>query len=254
MLMPDQSNLGGATISLNYLVEYLKKHQYSYKLLDTQRFKNPLRLLLNPIYILFTFLIKMPFADVIFVNVSQKGTKTVAPILYLLSKIFSKKFVFRPFGGAMQDHYEKYANWQKWLFHKTLLQSDIFFLQTKELVKFFKPKGKRILQLATSRDKPPKEYLRPNRPFQKRFLFLGHINESKGLDYLLEAIQQLDSSYVIDIYGPIHEQKYETIFEKIDNYKGVLQKEKVLDKSKSNTNSDSSTQLPKTEPAIRKSS
>lgn len=228
MLMPDQSNLGGATISLNYLVEYLKTNQYNHQLLDTQYFKNPLRMLLNPIYILVAFFLKMPFVDVVFVNVSQAGTKTVAPILYILSKIFGKKFIFRPFGGAMQDHYEKYAGWQKWLFHKTLLQSDIFFLQTKELVNYFQPKGKNIQQLITSRYQPVETLLRPNRPFQKRFVFLGHVNEDKGLDYLLGAIQQLDKSFTVDIYGPIHDKKYEVIFSKIDNYKGVLSKEKVL--------------------------
>lgn len=228
MLMPDQSNLGGATVSLNYLVEYLKKHGFSYQLLDTQRFKNPFRMLLNPIYVLTIFLFKMPFVDVVFVNVSQGGTKTIAPILYFLSRIFGKKFVFRPFGGAMQDHYTQYANWQKWLFEKTLLQSDIFFLQTRELVEFFKPKGKRILQLATSRNQPLKEYLRPNRPFQKRFVFLGHVNKDKGLDVILETIQTLDASYKIDIYGPIQEEKYRSIFAKTDNYKGILSKENVL--------------------------
>jgi glycosyltransferase involved in cell wall biosynthesis len=226
--MPDQSNLGGATVSLNYLVEYLKKHKFFYQLLDTQRFKNPFRMLLNPIYVLTVFLLKIPFVDVVFVNVSQGGTRTIAPIFYFLSKVFGKKFVFRPFGGAMQDHYEQYANWQKWLFEKTLLQSDIFFLQTRELVDFFKPKGKHVLQLATSRNQPSKQYLRPHRPFQKRFVFLGHVNEYKGLDVILEAIQALDTSYTIDIYGPIQEGKYRSIFAKSDNYKGVLSKENVL--------------------------
>lgn len=228
MLMPDGSNLGGATVSLNYLVEYLATHHFSYDLLDTQYFKNPLRMLLNPIYTLALCLIKIPFVDVVFVNVSQAGTKTLAPILYVLTKIFGKTFIFRPFGGAMQDHYEQYANWQKWLFHKTLLKADIFFLQTRELVDFFGNKGKRIVQLPTSRYQPPQKFLRPNRPFQKKFVFLGHVNKDKGLDYLLSATQQLDASYTMDIYGPIQDPVYHSVFEKNKHYRGVLKKEEVL--------------------------
>lgn len=228
MLESDGSNLGGATVSLNYLVEYLQKQHFSHDLIDTQTFKKGWKRLLNPFYILFPFFIKIFKTNVVFINVSQGGTKTVAPLLFIFTKLFRKKFVFRPFGGAMQDHYEKYATWQKWLFEKTLLQSDIFFLQTQELINYFKNKGKHILQLPTSRYQAPSHYLRPNRPFQKRFIFLGHVNRDKGIDYLLQATETLDNSFTVHIYGPIHDEKYKAILKKNKHYKGLLKKEKVL--------------------------
>lgn len=228
MLAPDGSNLGGATVSLNYLVEYLQKNDYSHQLLDTQYFKNPLKGLLNPIRVVFLFLLRIWKTDVVFVNVSQFGAKTIAPLLYILTRLFGKKFVFRPFGGAMKDHFEKYASWQKWLFKKTLLQSDIFFLQTNQLVNFFNPLGRNVLKLPTSRNAPDAEFLRPNRPFQKRFIFLGHVNEDKGIDHFLEAAEQLGNEYILDIYGPIQDSKYYDIFKSKENYQGVLNREEVL--------------------------
>ena len=168
MLSPDGSNLGGATISLDYLIEFIRKENIPYELINTQHFKSKLGRLLNVLYVFYIFLLKIGKTDVVFVNVSQFGTKTISPFLYYLTKFFGKKFVFRPFGGAMQDHYEKYSSWQKKLFHKTLLQSDIFYLQTQDIVDYFAPLGKNVLQLTTSRYTPPTEYLRPNRPYQNQ--------------------------------------------------------------------------------------
>lgn len=230
MLSPDGSNLGGATISLNYLIEFIKKENVSHDLIDTQHIKFFWIKILNPFYVFFIFLLKIRKTDVVFVNVSQFGTKTISPFLYLITRFFGKKFIFRPFGGAMQDHYEKYTSLQKKLFHKTLLQSDIFYLQTKELVNYFSPKGKKILQLSTSRHSPATKYLRPHRPYQKRFIFLGHVNESKGIDYLLEAISALENSFTIHIYGAIQDEKYHSIFQNSDIYQGVLGKDDVLGK------------------------
>ena len=228
MLAADGSNLGGATVSLNYLVEYLKKNEYPHELLDTQYFKNSLKGLLNPTRVILLFLLKIWKTEIVFVNVSQFGTKTIAPLLFILTRLFGKKFVFRPFGGAMKDHFEKYNTFQKWLFEKTLLQSDIFFLQTGELVNFFKPKGKNVLKLPTSRNAPDPDFLRGDRPFQKRFIFLGHVTPKKGIDYFLEAAEQLGDEYTLDIFGPIRSEKYHEVFEKNSQYQGVLNREEVL--------------------------
>jgi glycosyltransferase involved in cell wall biosynthesis len=232
MLSPDGSNLGGATISLDYLIEFIRRKNISYELINTQHFKSSLGKLFNAFYVFYIFLLKIRKTDIVFINVSQFGTKTISPILYLLTRLFGKKFVFRPFGGAMRDHYEKYNSWQRRLFENTLLQADIFYLQTRDIVEYFSPKGKNIQQLTTSRYTPPDSYLRPNRPFQKKFVFLGHINEDKGLDYLLEAFSRLDDSYSLHIYGSIHDDKYRSIFEQTNVYQGALSKEKMMPKLK----------------------
>lgn len=229
MLRPDGCNLGGATISLADLINYLKNENLSIQTIDTKRFNVGWKKILNPIFVLFRFLKMITETDIVFVNVSQFGTKTVAPVLYILTRLFGKKFVFRPFGGAMQDHYEKYAGWQKRLFHKTLLQSDIFYLQTRQLINYFAPQGKNVRQLSTSRPAPSPEFLRSDRPFAKRFIFLGHINEDKGTDSILAAAAELGSDYTVHLYGAIHDTQYKKIFTDDTHYRGVLPREKVAE-------------------------
>lgn len=230
MLSPDGSNLGGATISLNSLIEFIRKENISHDLINTQHVKTFWLKFLNSFYVTLIFLLKIRKTDVVFINVSQFGTKTIAPFLYILTQFFGKKFIFRPFGGAMKDHYKKYRPWQKRLFEKTLLQSDIFYLQTKQIINYFAPKGKNILQLTTSRHNPPVQILRPDRPYKKKFAFLGHVKETKGIDFLLEAFTKIDDSFTIHIYGAIEDEKYHSILQNSDIYQGVLGKDEVLSK------------------------
>lgn len=228
VLRSDGSNAGGATISANYFTEFLRQKKIPLHLVDTKYFSKGILKILNPFYVVFSFFKNIWNTDVVFVSVSQFGVKTIAPILFILTKLFNRKFVFRPFGGAMRDHYEEYSFWQKSIFNKTLLQSDIFFLQTQQLINFFSPLGKNVKQLKTSRNAPDTGQLRGDREYQKRFIFLGHIKESKGVDTLLHAAKILDDDYTIHLYGHIHEEKYHTILRENKYYKGILQKEKVL--------------------------
>jgi len=221
--------IGGATISFGYLIDYLKRNEEPFQLVNTQKVPKGLGRIFNPFYVLLKVLRYAPGSDVIFLNSSRGGTKYLVPLLYVITKIFRLKFVFRPFGGDIKDYTALYSNFQKWLFKKTVLQADIFFLQTKELMTFYAGKNANTIQLPTSREMPKKEFVRPNRPFGKRFIYLGFINEAKGIDHLIEADKGLGDDYTIDVYGPIKEAKYEQTFK--DNsklYKGVLAKEEVL--------------------------
>lgn len=152
---------------------------------------------------------------------SQGGTKWLAPLLFVLTKVFRKKFVFRPFGSWMQAQYESYNGFQKWLFQRTVIRADIFFLQTKALMHYFAQFQANIQQLPTSRDLPK---IKKESNFQKCFIYLGHIKESKGIDLLEQAAKQLDTSYTIHAYGPIHKEKYRT---QLSIYQGLLAKEEV---------------------------
>ena len=89
--------------------------------------------------------------------------------------------------------------------------------------------GANACQLPTSR-KDNTSYLRPtDRPFQKRFVFMGHVKATKGIDIVLEALQQLDDTYTVHFYGPIKDKKYQTTFNNThSNYQRLLQKEEVL--------------------------
>ena len=221
--------IGGATISFGYLMDYLKETEEDFKLINTQRFPTGLGRLLNPFYVILKVLASIFWSDVIFLNSSRGGTKYLVPLLYLLAKIFNTKFVFRPFGGDIKDYTAKYNSLQKWIFKNTVLKADIFFLQTKELMEYYADSNANTIQFSTSRRQPIDNVLRGDRPYNRRFIYLGFINQAKGVDHLLAAAKELGSDYTVHIYGPIKEKRYDSIFEKNPKiYQGVLSKESVL--------------------------
>ena len=220
--------IGGATISFGYLMDYLNGNGWRYKLVNTKRFPSGILSLLNPLYILLKVFICMPGSDVLFLNSSRGGTRYLAPIVYYLARIFGKKFVFRPFGGDIKDYTKKYSPFQQKLFAKTILKSDIFFLQTKELLEHYKSSGAHVKQLVTSRKAPATEFLRGSRPYKKRFIYLGFINKPKGIEHIVEAAKALGADYTVHIYGPIKDPAVRKFMEQGDLYQGVLEKEKVL--------------------------
>lgn len=222
--------MGGATIAFCYLVDYLQKEKESFTLINTQKFAGGFMKIWSPIYVIFKVLFNLFKADVVFLNTSKRGTQFLAPILYYLVRIFGKKFVFRPFGGNMKEYSQKYGPIQKWLFEHTVLQSDILFLETKGLMNHYSPTNANISQLPNARNTPSPSLLKEKKPFSKRFIYLGFLYSTKGIDHIIEARQQLGEDYTIHIYGPLHDEKYIRQF-KQDNeiYQGVLQKDKVLD-------------------------
>ena len=207
----------------------MKRTHEDFVLINTQRFPKGIKRYLNPILVLINVLLRGPFVDVIFLNSSRGGTKYLVPILFLFAKLFRTKFVFRPFGGNIKDYTASYNTVQKWLFRNTVLKADIFFLQTKSLMQFYANQNANTIQLPTSRERPPVDLVRGSIGFRKRFIYLGFVNQAKGIDHIIEAAQQLGKAYEIHIYGPIKEKRYEQIFKEYPNiYKGVLKKEEVL--------------------------
>ena len=227
--------IGGATISFGYLIKFLKENDEPFTLVNTQHFPSGKMKILNPFLVLLKVMGNVFKADVIFLNCSDKGIKYLSPILYFIAKIFRLKFVVRPFGGDFKDYTERFGKVQKWIFERTTLKVDLLFLQTKKLIQFYQNKKIKTIQLPTSRDNPTE--VRGNRDFGKRFIYLGFVNKSKGINHLLEAEKKLGDDYTIHIYGPIrenYESSQEKRFqEKFDEqkgiYQGVLQKEKVLE-------------------------
>lgn len=223
------NKVGGARVLFSELVDYFEKNKLPFVLINTKKFDLGFKRFLNPLFILFYFFKSLKNSDVIFVNVSQGGAKTLAPFISFFTKLFNKKFIFRPFGGSLKDHYEKYSPFQKWLFDQTILQADILFLETAFLLDFFKKLGANAFQLPNSREIPEEKLIKKNPAFNKRFVFVSHVKKSKGIDIILQTAKLLDSSYTIHIYGPIKEPKYKKQFQKNPAYKGVLAKEKVAE-------------------------
>lgn len=224
------NRIGGATISFGQLIRFMDQQQLPFEVINTQPFYAGWKKRLNGIFILASILIRLRKVNLIFLNSSRGGTLYLAPILYGIARVFSKKFVFRPFGGNLKQYLNASASWQQWLFKHTVLHSDLLFLQTQELVRHFSDLGANIAHLPTSRFPATfKDSVSQNHPFQYRFVFLGHVKQAKGIDLILEALTTLDAPYLFHIYGPIKDAKYEAIFaEQTGIYQGILPPEDLL--------------------------
>lgn len=226
--LPKANKVGGARVSFQQLADYLAQQNHPHQLLETQPYSKGWKKYLNPLQLLLRYFFYVGQTEVIWLNVSQGGSRFLAPILYVLTKIFRKKFIFRPFGSSLQDDYQAYGFLQKHWFRKTALQADLLFLQTRAAITFFTPLARHIQHLPTCRLMP--EQLEKKAAFQRKFLFLGHLKSSKGIDEILAAVQQLDDTYQVHLYGPIMEKKYEYLREETHAiYQGILEQNMVTD-------------------------
>lgn len=156
-------------------------------------------------------------------NSSRGGTRFLAPLVFLLTRLSGNFFVFRPFGGDIKDYTAKYGRRQSWIFRHTVLRAELLFLQTQELMAFYADSNAHIAQLPTCRKSPPGELTSKKGPFRKRFIFLGQVKESKGINEILEVADQLPEDYTFHIYGPVAQEKYRDQFrQRKQIYQGEL--------------------------------
>lgn len=218
--------VGGATISFGYLIDYFKSKNEEIRVLNTKRYFGFLSGLRNALFLMLGTIYNAFWADIIFMNSSRGGTRLLAPFVSFIAFLFGNKFVFRPFGGDMKDYTRKFDALSRWMFKKSVLKADILYLQTKELMDFYASNDVNTKQLKTSRKRPAEHLVKNAASFDKRFIFLGFVNEKKGVDQILEARQILGEEYTLHIYGPLKDEKYHDIATQV--YKGILHRNEVL--------------------------
>ena len=223
---PSLNKVGGARVSFSFLIEYFQLNKVDFELINTKPFDQGWKRYLNSIIIFFNLIKKVAKADLLMINVSQGGTKFLVPLAFLVSKIFNKKFVFRPFGGSLANYYKNYSSIGKWVFQNTALKADLLILQTKELINYFQFANVETYWLPTSRN--DHDIYVSRTAFKNKIIFLGHIVEEKGIDIIIETYKVLKDKYSFEIYGPLKAEKYKAIFKEIPIYKGLLNKEGVL--------------------------
>ena len=149
------------------------------------------------------------------------------PILIHFSKIFGKKISLRKFAGNFDEIYKQSNFLKRIIIRFVLKNSDINFFETKYLVKFFSMFNQDTFWFPNVRRK--NDYFTSN-SYSKKFLYLGHIQEEKGVEDLFQAAKFLSNDYSIDFYGNITEKKYkldEFWKSEIVTYKGVLKPDEV---------------------------
>lgn len=222
--------VGGARVSFQHLVDYLKEEGIPFYLVETRPFEQGWLRILNPLLVIWRCLWYLRRVDVVWGNMSYGGIRLFGPVLYLLARLGRKPIVLRPFGSRLRETYDSLSGLAKWGFERTVLQADLLFLQTQSLINYFQPLSRHLAHLPTSRELPAFESEEIPRTYRKRFAFLGHLKKVKGIDEILAVWEQLPEEYVIHLYGPIKEEQYDYLASERIIYQGVLSSREVLAK------------------------
>lgn len=234
--LPDQKRrrgLGGATVLMQNFVEFLDEQKVEYKFVQTNHYFNKNgkpNSIKNTLIFLFQFICLLRWSRIVMFNFSDHATVKIYPLLVRISKVFGKKVVFRKFGGSLDLYLQKYDDKMKTKTFKAIRRADLVLLETKASIEYVCKnigRGDNIVWFPNVRKK---NNLRSSEKYDKRFVFISHILDEKGVGDIIEVAKTLPDGYTIDFYGPIKEQKYENFDWEANNvrYGGVLTSEEVL--------------------------
>ena len=225
----DLNHIDGISILFELLITELKNRNISFETIDTL-VKNNGGKLKTLFFTNYRLLKKIRNFDHISLHGATNSFLFIAPLLLLLASLFNKTVSIRFFTGNFGDKYHQSNFIKKLLLRIILKKSDIIFFELKHLVSEFKAFNQNTFWFPNVRD--ANIQIKKVRKFKKRFVYIGSINEEKGIDELCEVINRLDKSYTCDLYGPIKfkKSKYSVAyFKKIGvNYMGAVNSNDVL--------------------------
>lgn len=224
-LMTESSlSFGGVVVLFSDFVNHLKKFNVDHTIIGINSNKSKLYTFIN-------INVKVLKKIKGHTHVSLHGTANnflfFGPFLVVYCKIFGKKLSLRKFAGNFDSIYENSNFFKKRIIEFVLKKSDSVFFETKYLIEFFKKFNVNTFWFPNVR---VTSEFNTSFKFKKKFIYLGSIQEEKGIDDLLKASRYLSDSYKIDLYGNIREDKYKYLEKwnnKIVSYKGIIKPTEV---------------------------
>ena len=218
---------GGAIVLFTNLVEELNKQNIKYVLIDTNK-ENYSNILFAYFSILLQIFIKQ--FKVQHISLHSSGNYIfIMPFIIIIGKLFKKSTSLRKFGGEAWSNYNSSRGIKKILLGFIFQNVDYLFLEMKFLVNHFIELNKNTFWFPNVRIKPNIEL--KEKTVAKKFVFISQLFQEKGVDEILEVSNQLPGDYIIDLYGPIKDEKYtDEYFTKYKaKYCGTLKSNEVLD-------------------------
>ena len=155
------------------------------------------------------------------------------PLVVAAGKLLRLPVVLRVFGGSFGDFYEAGNALKKAAMRKLILSADAVLLQTQRTIgQLRQPASGKLIWFSTyiKRVTPPPGGARGTTGDCRRFVFLGHLWRSKGVETMLEAALQLPDGCEIDLYGPLDEYTAKALDQRGHGrvrYRGCLSHEQV---------------------------
>ena len=218
--------VGGPIVLFEELIEQMDRNNIHYKIIDTNK-KNYANLFTAYFCIVTSLFLMSSKAYHISLH-SSRDYKALAVFVIFLSRFRGIKSSLRKFGGEAKDSFKNSKGLKRYLCQYIFSSIDKLFLETKYLVNFFKNINPNTYWFPNVRNR----VLTPVMPrkFQKRFVFISHVIKEKGISEIIQAANNLDDSYTVDIYGPLMHKHYD--IKDFDNtnvhYKGALSSDRVL--------------------------
>lgn len=223
----DPQSYGGTTVLMQQMIDFFSESGKCFILIQTNRHNGASAFLKNILYVLYNLILHINKVDTVMVNVARNGAFLMSPIIYIVTKVCRKKFVFRMFGGNFIALYRS-SKIKRYIANKTFMKADVIFVETKEILNFVKQYNKNAHWFPNTRKQPIKYKI--DRNFMKKFVFISSVKQTKGINEILEASESLDASYTIDVFGPIQDEKYSVDYfnGRKSRYKGTLSPSEVL--------------------------
>ena len=217
---------GGVVVLFDVFINEMINQKIDFIVIDSNKsnYKNKITAY---IFILFQIACKIRKYPHLFLHGTAMDYILIGPFCIIIKKLFGKKIYLRKFAGNFDEIYEKGNYLKKNIIRFVLQNADINFFETKYLVKFFSKFNQDTFWFPNVRRK--NDYFTSN-SYSKKFIYLGHIQEEKGVEDLFQAAKFLSNDYSIDFYGNITEKKYkvdEFWKSEVVTYKGVLKPDEV---------------------------
>jgi glycosyltransferase involved in cell wall biosynthesis len=156
--------------------------------------------------------------DILSFHASDRGMVLAGPLLVMLGKLMGLRTILRLFGGSFGDFYQRANRLTRSIIRRTILSADVVLLQTHRAIGQLQTHaGGRLEWFSTYIDAPsprgrPDDAAVPaERQRCSRFVFLGHMWRSKGIETMLEAAARLPPGCELDLYGAPDEYSPETL-------------------------------------------
>lgn len=174
-----------------------------------QGFTNPMKNLWVAVRTIATVLAQLRSVDVVSFQASDRGMALFGPVIVTAGKLTRTPTIIRLFGGSFGDYYRGRSAVARFVLRRFVLNADVILLQTKRLISQIEP-------IAAGRTEWFSTYIRQPVDAEQRFLeaepdddrrccrfiFLGHLWMTKGIETLLESSGSLPEGVTIDVFGP----------------------------------------------------
>lgn len=196
--------IGGVAVSFKLLVDILKQNdEIEIQVLDIAQGRRSSG---NILFFAFKFAARLwreiGECDVTTLYCATSGISTVGLMTLVQSKMRGKPFLLRK--AANKDY--KHADLgvlKSRINAKVVRHADLFLAQTKSLVETTRSRGIKHVQWYPTTRPSWSGVADKSGHDQFRFVYIGHVRESKGIKELIAASSQVSSPIAVDIYGPL---------------------------------------------------